>query len=1104
MAEQINIKLLIDAAESAKTVAETKKALRDLKTAALSVEEGSTAFQKINQAAGQLQDKIGDLQTTTKYFANDMRKLEGITGIAEGIAGGFALAQGAAQLFGSENKNLEASLTKLTSIMAILNGLQSVGNILQKESAATLFIQNTVRKTAIALTSEQAVAEAAEAVAAGTATVAQRALNAAMNANPIGILVTAILAGVAALTLWTNKTEDAKKKQEEHNKKIKEAKLKQEELAKERKKSIDNVVSETAELGNLLYAIRETNSGSEQRKVLMQEINNKYPGILKNLTDEAAFQQQVNLKIADYIAYQRLRILADINEGKTKKAIADQQAQIDKIQTLAANGRISQYTAEQYQLALLGKKKAGDIDFSHERLYQLWIMGGKLNEQQKQTLITLNSAQTSLSANNAVLQDAAKRELELKTELDATRKSLGLNTKETNTNTKSTKDQIEAVYDLSDAYSRLAQDVRDANYDINEMALGDAQQSIDKMVALRKLENEKILEDLKQANKDRLKAFEDAYIQEEKKLKQNTKVSDEILRERAKNNKKYKEAFIVFSEEESAKKKALEEEVTVFIAEEQLRRLELLKSYTKQILSTEEWKRFLDFSSGISISQKNLEKNFGSVTHKIREYNGDIKKLTETFEILNGVAMSSLLAEDVSPIAKQDLEAATEVIKTSIGESEKAIDILAKIYQDKLNIIKQETNKINEDLKKSGKEFAIEPVTPEQFGLDVLVNQYEDKAKQLNDALSLQYKKLVETEDEIYSKSLFKSYENYQNKLIAAKDDKKEREKVEKEYLDETEKNKEDHNDRMLLIDVAYGKADAQQMIENFKTKKEKRDAENQKIIDAQKNLNQELLSLEAQVQDALLEIFNRSMEKRNRAAQDRYDNEIERIDAEQKAYEDSIANRTAAEQAELDIKTGFDLQRKNAEDVLRNEQNRIAEKQFNAQKANDAASAAINTALAISKAIPLLVPPTTPLGIATIAVVSAQGLLQEGMILSQQFVPQYADGGLVIGPGTGTSDSVNAKLSNGESVINAKSTKMFAPILSAINQAGGGKAIPHLATGGLVSTTNMTSVNNDFKELKDAIYSLADRPIETYVKQTVVTNAQDTARKIKNRTTFG
>jgi plasmid maintenance system antidote protein VapI len=55
--------------------------------------------------------------------------------------------------------------------------------------------------------------------------------------------------------------------------------------------------------------------------------------------------------------------------------------------------------------------------------------------------------------------------------------------------------------------------------------------------------------------------------------------------------------------------------------------------------------------------------------------------------------------------------------------------------------------------------------------------------------------------------------------------------------------------------------------------------------------------------------------------------------------------------------------------------------------------------------------------------------------------------GGYISGVGNGTSDSIPAMLSNGESVINAKSTAMFGGLLSAINVAGGGKKF---ANGGI------------------------------------------------------
>lgn len=60
----------------------------------------------------------------------------------------------------------------------------------------------------------------------------------------------------------------------------------------------------------------------------------------------------------------------------------------------------------------------------------------------------------------------------------------------------------------------------------------------------------------------------------------------------------------------------------------------------------------------------------------------------------------------------------------------------------------------------------------------------------------------------------------------------------------------------------------------------------------------------------------------------------------------------------------------------------------------------------------------------------------------------KFASGGLVTGPGTGTSDSIPAQLSNGESVMTAKATSMFSPILSYFNQAGGGVPISVSQTG--------------------------------------------------------
>ncbi len=69
--------------------------------------------------------------------------------------------------------------------------------------------------------------------------------------------------------------------------------------------------------------------------------------------------------------------------------------------------------------------------------------------------------------------------------------------------------------------------------------------------------------------------------------------------------------------------------------------------------------------------------------------------------------------------------------------------------------------------------------------------------------------------------------------------------------------------------------------------------------------------------------------------------------------------------------------------------------------------------------------------------------------------IPLFAAGGKVRGPGTGTSDSILAALSNGEFVVNAAATRRWLPFLTAINGGNGdGKKgpIPAFANGGLVA----------------------------------------------------
>lgn len=117
-------------------------------------------------------------------------------------------------------------------------------------------------------------------------------------------------------------------------------------------------------------------------------------------------------------------------------------------------------------------------------------------------------------------------------------------------------------------------------------------------------------------------------------------------------------------------------------------------------------------------------------------------------------------------------------------------------------------------------------------------------------------------------------------------------------------------------------------------------------------------------------------------------------------------------------------------------------------QKVATIAQIAINTALGIANAVAAGAGVPFPANLAAIA--SGIAAVVSGIVAAKQALsqaqdvkaPEFATGGLVTGPGTGTSDDIPAMLSNGESVMTARATDMFAPLLSTLNQAGGGVPI--------------------------------------------------------------
>ena len=88
--------------------------------------------------------------------------------------------------------------------------------------------------------------------------------------------------------------------------------------------------------------------------------------------------------------------------------------------------------------------------------------------------------------------------------------------------------------------------------------------------------------------------------------------------------------------------------------------------------------------------------------------------------------------------------------------------------------------------------------------------------------------------------------------------------------------------------------------------------------------------------------------------------------------------------------------------------------------------------------------------------------------------------------------------LSDGEYVVNARSTKMFRPLLASINNYG---SIPGFAAGGVVMSSNTKPGNSNNETLIERLTnSISNRPIQTYVVSNTMSNQQQFDRTIKSR----
>jgi hypothetical protein len=163
------------------------------------------------------------------------------------------------------------------------------------------------------------------------------------------------------------------------------------------------------------------------------------------------------------------------------------------------------------------------------------------------------------------------------------------------------------------------------------------------------------------------------------------------------------------------------------------------------------------------------------------------------------------------------------------------------------------------------------------------------------------------------------------------------------------------------------------------------------------------------------------------------------------------------------------------------------------------AAAAAVASGIATVKKIVAVQVPNAPAGAGPALNTTPAGPAERPGVVNVAASPaiRAADGGLVRGPGDERSDSIPAMLSDGEFVVNARSTRLFQPILAAINSSAD---IPGFAMGGLASKKDMPAKDNT-DNIAEAIGNVfRDQPIRTYVTAGEISNEQQFDRIIKSR----
>ena len=215
----------------------------------------------------------------------------------------------------------KAEIIAATTVLAAYAVAVNLAAIKTKAATVAHAAHNVVIKAGQILTATYNIALYACAIAynrvtgnATRAAAATRLFNAAIKANPIGLLITALTAAVAIVAVWQSKVRAAR----EENERLRKEAAKS---ANEIKNVESKIGEETSAVKRLKDAIDSENVGSSKRNALIQEFNNRFGPYLSKMLTEKSTAQDLAKAYEEVVKNLRAKMLLEAREKDMQERV---------------------------------------------------------------------------------------------------------------------------------------------------------------------------------------------------------------------------------------------------------------------------------------------------------------------------------------------------------------------------------------------------------------------------------------------------------------------------------------------------------------------------------------------------------------------------------------------------------------------------------------------------------------------------------------------------------------------------------------------------------------------------------------------------------------